>query len=110
MAEINVLSVKALEPEYLEKLRRISPQLNVSQITCNDPEEIAGHLSDVDILYTFHTTFPLTASNRLKWVQLSSTGVNQVLGQPIIDSGIIVTTTRGIHATPMAEFVRSPFE
>jgi phosphoglycerate dehydrogenase-like enzyme len=105
MSEINVLSVKSLEQEHLEKLRRVSPRLSVSQITCNDPKEIANYLHDIDILYTLYAGFPLSAASKLKWIQLSSTGVNQLFGTPIMDSDIIITTTRGIHATPIAEYV-----
>lgn len=105
MADINVLSVKSLEPEHLEKLRNVSPHLRVSQTTCNSADEIARLLQDIDVLYTFDASFPLESANHLKWVQLSSTGVNHLLGQPIMDGSIEVTTTRGIHATPIAEFV-----
>jgi phosphoglycerate dehydrogenase-like enzyme len=105
MADIQVLSVKALEPKHLDKLRHVSPRLHVSQKTCDDPGAIANLVKDVDILYTYHAGFSLGAASRLKWVQLSSTGVNHLLGKPIMDSSIPVTTTRGIHATPIAEFV-----
>jgi len=105
MDTINLLSVKMLEPQHLEKLRQVSPRLNVSQITCEDPGEIPSLLPNVEILYTFDASFPLAAAKHLKWVQLSSTGVNHLLEQPIMASDITVTTTRGIHATPMAEFV-----
>lgn len=105
MVDIRILSVKSLDPRHLGKLRQVSPRLSVFQNTCDDPAEIANHLHNVDILYTFHAPFPLDAAPRLKWVQLSSTGVNHLLEHPIMDSDIIITTTRGIHATPMAEFV-----
>jgi phosphoglycerate dehydrogenase-like enzyme len=96
--------VKSLGPKHLDKLRQVSPTLDVSQITCTDPHEIADHLHDVEILYTFHASFPLSCANKLKWVQLSSTGVNHLLDKPILESDILITTTRGIHATPIAEF------
>jgi len=105
MESIKLLSVKSLEPRHLEKLCRVSPKLDVSQITCSDPKEIVQHLKGVEILYTFNASFPLEAARDLKWVQLSSTGVNHLMDQPIMNSDILVTTTRGIHATPIAEFV-----
>ena len=105
MAKIKVLSVKGFEEKHLDKLRQVSPGMEISQITCQDPDEIANYLNNVDILYTFHASFPLSAARELKWVQLSSTGVNHLLDKPIMKSDILVTTTRGIHATPIAEFI-----
>jgi phosphoglycerate dehydrogenase-like enzyme len=105
MTNIKLLSVKSLEPQHLDKLRQVSPEVEVSQITCSNPDEIVNLVDDVEVLYTFHAGFPLEAAEKLKWVQLSSTGVNHLLDKPIMESDILVTTTRGIHATPIAEFV-----
>jgi phosphoglycerate dehydrogenase-like enzyme len=43
---------------------------------------------------------------RLRWVQLSSSGVGHVVGQMGLgDRAIVVTNAAGVHATPLAEFV-----
>ncbi len=41
----------------------------------------------------------------LKWIQLTSAGADRLLGSGIIESGIIVTTVSGLHATPIGEFI-----
>jgi phosphoglycerate dehydrogenase-like enzyme len=41
----------------------------------------------------------------LKWVQLHSAGINHLVGHPILKSDIRITTSSGIHATPIGEFV-----
>jgi phosphoglycerate dehydrogenase-like enzyme len=43
---------------------------------------------------------------RLRWVQLSSSGVGHLVEQMALgDSPIVVTNAAGVHATPLAEFV-----
>ena len=46
----------------------------------------------------------LMQAPRLRWVQLHSAGIDHLLGQPIMNSEVIITTVSGIHATPIAEY------
>lgn len=41
----------------------------------------------------------------LKWVHLSSAGVERSLFKEFVDSDVILTNSRGMHARPMAEWV-----
>jgi D-2-hydroxyacid dehydrogenase (NADP+) len=41
----------------------------------------------------------------LKWLQLTSAGVDRLIDSPIVRSHITVTTASGIHATPISEYV-----
>jgi phosphoglycerate dehydrogenase-like enzyme len=41
----------------------------------------------------------------LKWLQLTSAGVDRLLDAPVVNSHITVTTASGIHATPISEYV-----
>ena len=53
---------------------------------------------------------PATLSDvapRLKWIQLTSAGADRLLNSGFIESGIVVTTVSGLHATPIGEFVLS---
>ena len=48
----------------------------------------------------------LRLAPNMKWVQTTSSGVGQMLSSlGLSDSDIIVTTARGVHAVPLAEFV-----
>ena len=48
----------------------------------------------------------LPKATALRWVQTTSTGVGQqVVGLGLVDSPIIITTARGVHARPLGEFV-----
>ena len=70
------------------------------------PADINELLGDADVLFTFQLPEKLlTKAPRLKWVQLSSAGVDQVAGQGLESTGIILTTVSGMHARPMSEHV-----
>ena len=61
-------------------------------------------LRRADILFDFPVSMSLAP--RARWVQTSSTGVGQMVCKlGIQDSDILVTTARGVHGAPLAEFV-----
>lgn len=41
----------------------------------------------------------------LRWLQLTSAGVDRLLDAPLLKSGVTVTTASGIHAVPISEYV-----
>jgi len=41
----------------------------------------------------------------LKWLQLTSAGVDRLLNAPVVQSHVSVTTASGIHAVPISEYV-----
>jgi phosphoglycerate dehydrogenase-like enzyme len=109
MQAVPVLSTMRFTPELLASLRAVSPRLHLVQVTCHDGAEVGAALDanpDTEILYTFH--LPQDALDRapgLRWVQLHSAGADHLLEHPILQSEVDVTTTSGIHATPIAEYV-----
>jgi phosphoglycerate dehydrogenase-like enzyme len=49
---------------------------------------------------------PMRGASRVKWVQTTSTGVGSLVKlHGLQASNLIVTTARGVHAGPLAEFV-----
>jgi phosphoglycerate dehydrogenase-like enzyme len=106
MERIKVLSVLNLSEENLQTLRQVSPILDIQQIPCRNPDQMKPLLKEVEILYTFWFPFdPAEVAPKLKWIQLSSAGVDHLLGYPVMKSPVIITTTSGIHAVPIAEYV-----
>jgi phosphoglycerate dehydrogenase-like enzyme len=107
--QIQILATLRFTDELLDRLRAVSARLHVTQQTCHNPGEVAAALAarpDTEILYTFH--IPADALQRapsLRWVQLHSAGADHVLGNPIMHTDVAITTSSGIHATPIAEYV-----
>ncbi|MBN1139943.1 MAG: D-2-hydroxyacid dehydrogenase [Anaerolineae bacterium] len=109
MDTIDILCTLRFAGDLLDALRAVSPRFRVTQSTAHNPGEVAAALQaqpDAEILYTFHLPpNALDLAPRLRWVQLHSAGADHLLDHPIMSSDVLVTTTSGIHATPIAEYV-----
>jgi phosphoglycerate dehydrogenase-like enzyme len=67
-------------------------------------------LSQIEILFTYGKEIKVEAfkeMTNLKWIQLSSTGFDHLPKEYIQVRGIIVTTSKGAHAEPIAEYAFS---
>lgn len=106
MADVRVHIATALPPAHLDRIRAVSPRLQVRYhpyIVQERPEGMEQHLGDVEVLLTYHAGFTMDAAPRLRWVQLAGDGVDYLLGRPILASDVLVTNAR-IFAAPIAEY------
>lgn len=72
----------------------------------NKEIEITDNLEEADVFlgwYILREEF-MKAKN-LKWIQLTSAGVDNILFDELINSDVIVTTASGVHPKPIAEHV-----
>ena len=73
------------------------------------PEQQArwqGMLARATVLFDLPAAGDLPHLSRLAWVQATSTGVGPRVARLGLDRlGILVTTARGVHAGPLAEWV-----
>lgn len=126
----NVLIASYLEPELVEKIKKVDPQrLNIihepslifpPRYICDhkgipgkrSPEDEARWkdlLSNAEIMYDFDWThrqeLPDLAPN-VRWIQSSSTGMGEFVHQMGYDTRMpnTVITLAGIHGRPLAEF------
>jgi len=108
MEKVNVLITQPFPDPMIQKLGEISPLLNITVRKAQNGEEIADVIGETDVLYTFAALPEPEVAPRLRWVQLHSAGADMVLQHPLyIHSEVMFTTTSGIHAIQMAEYVLS---
>ena len=124
---LKVLIASYLEPEYIERIRRSVPQVEliyrpdligaplfhahhtaVIERSPQQESEWRALLAQADILFDFDHThrdkLPQLAPN-LKWIQTTSAGIGQFVKRYGYDrTGWIFTTASGVHARPLAEF------
>ena len=63
-------------------------------------------MGQADILWDLPAPEDIAHAARLRWIQTTSTGVGQAVAQlGLAERDILVTTARGVHARPLAEFV-----
>jgi phosphoglycerate dehydrogenase-like enzyme len=107
MMETNmtILSLMSFTDAQLDKLRAVSPRIDVVQVTSASFNELPEALQNrVNILYGWGRQlaeahrFP-----RLKWIQTHSAGVDSLRDRPVWSSPVIITSLNGVHAVPITE-------
>jgi phosphoglycerate dehydrogenase-like enzyme len=129
----NLFITSPIEPEYVEQIRAVAPErvtVHYEPSLYPPTRYVADHhgpvgfrlnaeqeriwlqrLREADFLLDFPSQIPDGATvtdvaPKLKWVQTTSAGVGQqIVKLGLQDSDIIVTTSSGVHARPLAEFV-----
>jgi phosphoglycerate dehydrogenase-like enzyme len=87
---------------YVEKIRSVSPSLDVMQ--SSDKEEALRLASDADILFAgFFSLDLFSAAKKLRWIQDWGAGVDRLLFPRVVKSRVIVTNAGGVHPTPVSE-------
>jgi phosphoglycerate dehydrogenase-like enzyme len=123
-----VFIASPLEAEHVARIRAVDPGVRVLYAPDLLPPTryIADHkgapyertpeqtqrwralLGEAEILWDFPAPDPADIAHapRLRWVQTTSTGVGQAVAKlGLAERGILVTTARGVHARPLADFV-----
>ena len=102
-----MISLRFTEAQ-IERVRAVSPRLVVVQKSVKEDADFSDTSAlfdgDEEIFYGLIPPRDLSVAPRLKWVQLHSAGINHLTNHPILQSDILVTTSSGIHATPIGEF------
>src|SRR5579863_10042245 len=97
-----------LEQSWRERLRNLSPELQIEQWPSRPGNAVPSDLwHEVEILYmSFATVLPTPEqAPQLRWVQLYSAGPDSIVDQPLFQTDVTFTTTSGLHAVTMAEYV-----
>jgi phosphoglycerate dehydrogenase-like enzyme len=95
-----------LRPETVERLRALSPDLEVVDRT-GDPAFDVRSLADpdVEILVGGRSPDDLERVPSLRWLQVRSAGVDHMAADPPWGKGLLVTNAKGVYAVPIGEYV-----
>jgi phosphoglycerate dehydrogenase-like enzyme len=101
-----ILSTAGFSDELLARVRAVSDRIVLAQHPTFNPAQVpAEEFARAEILYTFRALPQPPQAPRLKWVQLNSAGANHILDHPLFKAGVTFTTTSGLHAINIAEYV-----
>jgi D-2-hydroxyacid dehydrogenase (NADP+) len=122
---IKVLISQALAPNLLDDIRNIDARLEVDVIDremvplffgrapadgeTSVQQRFASLMADAEVLYglilsTEQARGILAKAPKLRWFQSTSAGVDELIDAGFSERGVTVTTSSGVHATPIAEF------
>ena len=103
-----VLVAMPLTASQVKRLRAVSPQLNIvemnatGQQSLSDPAQLFD--GDEEVLLCLRVPQDLALAPKLRWVQLQVAGIERLIGHPIMNTDISITTASGVHAVPIGEF------
>ena len=106
MTEVRVHVATPMTDEHQQQLRAVSTRVRLTYrpaIPYVSPTELDPELGDAEVLIGYHAYFEQAAAPRLRWLQLSSDGVDHLRGAPIMRSHVVITNSR-VFATPIAEY------
>ncbi len=98
--------VLVADPEaeaYKKDLEAKFPGIPIHAVTTQ--EAIRDHTDGMEILVTVFRVADelLSRAVRLKWIQVTTSGVNYLLSRPSLRKDVIVTSARGIHGPAVSE-------
>lgn len=135
MSELRVAVTLGLDDGLLAQMRAVDPSLRVTLLSraqrrayrggrpvwagyAEPPEpetegeeearkNLAALLAETEVIFTSPIIPPdiVSTAPKLRWVQLTSAGVDRLLDSDLLRSRVAVTTASGIHAVPIGEYV-----
>ena len=99
---INIVVTVDISDTLLDRIRDVSPRLRVERHLNKVPDKV---WASANIILGAGLLPEPEQAPHLRWIQLYSAGVDQLLDRPIIRSNDVeVTSASGVHAVQMAEF------
>ena len=82
---------------------------NISFIHIKDEQSLIKEFKNLDVLVTYQIkpeTFKYH-SNKLKWIHIGSSGIEENLFDEILKSKVLITNAKGVNSKPVSEFIIS---
>jgi phosphoglycerate dehydrogenase-like enzyme len=88
---------------HLEQIKKIAPDTIITLV--KDTDTLDKQLTDATVVITPNISLiPLAKAPHLKWIQVTSAGVNG-LPEALVNNDIVITNASGVHPIPIAEHV-----
>ncbi len=95
-----------LRPETVERLRALSPDLELIDRTDDADFDVATLADpDVEALVSWRAPGDLGRVPSLRWLQVRSAGVDHMTADAPWRKGLAVTNAKGVYAVPIGEYV-----
>ena len=105
------LQITKNDLKYEKLLSTLKNNLSIKRkiefIHIKDDTDLSKTIDELNILVCYHIEKEIfiKATNMLQWIHCGTAGVEHIMYPEIIKSKVIITNARGIHATPIAEYV-----
>lgn len=103
---IQVVSLRELSDEQLARLQAVSPDVQIAVRPASTPADMTAAITpDTEVLYTLEGGFEVAHAPHLRWVQTESAGIDHLIGTPVWNSDIQITSANGVHSSQLPELV-----
>ena len=90
-----------VEARHLEQIKAVSSDVELLDLPSEG--EILEAMPDVDVVFGTFTPAMLERGRRLRWVQVTSAGVDSVLFPQFVDSEVVLTSAKGNVGVHLAD-------
>ncbi len=90
-----------VEARHLEQIKAVSSDVELLDLPSEG--EILEAMPDVDVVFGTFTSAMLERGRRLRWVQVTSAGVDSVLFPQFVDSEVVLTSAKGTVGVHLAD-------
>jgi phosphoglycerate dehydrogenase-like enzyme len=105
MADIPVLITVDMPDALLDRLRAVSPHIEIDLLPTGDASEFSEEqLGEMEVLYTRQALPEPEQVPNLRWIQFHWSGIDAFVDQSLLRSEMIVTTLSGAAVPQVAEF------
>jgi phosphoglycerate dehydrogenase-like enzyme len=101
-----ILCIHSLSSDERSAVQAAAPEAEV--VVATEREEILRHAPEAEVIYSGHHEFNeevFKAAPRLRWVQVSSAGVERYLFPAFLESDVTLTSSAGVFNVPIAETI-----
>lgn len=103
---LKILSTVSLPEAEAARIRAVSPQIDLHIHPTRDFKTVPETLLDsLEVLYTMYSLPDEDQVPNLRWIQAHTSGIDQFLGHPLLETRVALTTMSGTSAPQMAEFI-----
>src|SRR5262245_1048145 len=86
----------------VDDLKRRFPDTEVVKLTSR--ERVLDEISNTDVLFTWLVRpAEIAAAKKLRWIHTGMSGLSFMLIPEVVQSDLILTNSKGVHAIPIAE-------
>ena len=91
----------AVEDRHVEQIKAVSPEVEVLRLSSEG--EILEAMPDVDVVFGGLSEEMFDRAQKLRWVQVTSAGVDSLLFPDFVDSEVDLTSAKGIVGAHLAD-------
>ncbi|MGH2537463.1 MAG: D-2-hydroxyacid dehydrogenase, partial [Candidatus Promineifilaceae bacterium] len=102
---VKVVIAARYSPRLLEKLEAVSPELEIEQLELADNRWPEERQTEAEVYYAAGGPPRPEQAPNLRWLQSHWAGIDHLVSHPIWGSDVILTTTSGIHARNVGQYV-----